>query len=46
MLQQGGWSQKEKRRVPEILIVSHAVGSTFVDLDGESRRAQVEAKLS
>ena len=31
--------------VPEIIIVSNAVENTFVDLDGESRREQVEAKL-
>ena len=32
--------------VPEIIIVSDAAEGTFVDLDGESRREQVEAKLS
>ena len=32
--------------VPEIIIVSDAVESTFVDLDGKSRREQVEAKFS
>ena len=32
--------------VPEITIVSDAVEGTFVDLDGESRHEQVEAKLS
>ena len=32
--------------VLEIIIVSDVVESTFVDLDGESRREQVEAKLS
>ena len=32
--------------VPEIIIVSDAVVSTFVDLDGESHREQVAAKLS
>ena len=32
--------------VPEIIIVSDAVEGTFVDLDGESRHEQVEAKLS
>ena len=31
--------------VPEIIIVSDAVEGTFVDLDGESRHEQVEAKL-
>ena len=31
--------------VPEIIVVSDAVEGTFVDLDGESRREQVEAKL-
>ena len=35
-----------KAEVPEIIIVSHAVEGTVVDLDGESRREQVEAKLS
>ena len=32
--------------VPEIIIVSDAVEGSFVDLDGGSRREQVEAKLS
>ena len=32
--------------MPEIIIVSDAVEGTFVDLDGESRHVQVEAKLS
>ena len=32
--------------VPEIIIGSDAVEGTFVDLDGESRHEQVEAKLS
>ena len=32
--------------MPEIIVVSGAVKGTFVDLDGESRREQVEAKLS
>ena len=32
--------------VPEIIIVSDAVEVTPVDLDGESRHEQVEAKLS
>ena len=32
--------------VPEIIIVSDAVEGTPVDLDGESRHEQVEAKLS
>ena len=32
--------------VPEITIVSDAVEGTFVDRDGESRRGQLEAKLS
>ena len=32
--------------VPEIIIVSDAVEGTPVDLDGESRHGQVEAKLS
>ena len=36
----------EEAEVPEIVIVSDAVEGTFVDLDGESRHEQVEAKLS
>ena len=40
----GGWSLKEKAEVPEIIFVSDAVEGTFVELDGESRREQVEAK--
>ena len=32
--------------VLDIIIVSDALESTFVDLDGESRREQVEAKRS
>ena len=32
--------------VQEIIVVSDAVEGTFVDLDGESRREQVEANLS
>ena len=32
--------------VPEIIVVSDAVEDTLVDLDGESRHEQVEAKLS
>ena len=45
----GGWSQREKRRcqreteVPEIIIVSDAVESTKVDLDGKSHREQADA---
>ena len=42
----GGWSQKGETEVPEIIIMSDAVEGTFVDLDGESRREQVEVKLS
>ena len=30
--------------VPEIIIVSDVVEGTFVDLDGESRREQVETR--
>ena len=41
----GGWSLKGEAEVPEIFIVSDAVEGTFVDLDGETRREQVEAKL-
>ena len=32
--------------VPEIIVVPDAVEGTLVDLDGESRREHVEAKLS
>ena len=32
--------------VPEVMVVSGAVGRIFVDLVGESRREHVEAKLS
>ena len=32
--------------VPEIIVVTDAVASTFVDLDGGSRPEQVEARLS
>ena len=35
MLQQGGWSQKGEAEVPKIIIVSDAVRSTEVDLDGK-----------
>ena len=42
----GCWSFYGEAEVPEIIIVSDAVEGTFVDLDGESRREQVEAKLS
>ena len=35
-----------KAEVPEIVVVSDAVEGTPVDLDGESRHEQVEAKLS
>ena len=37
---------EEEAEVPEIIVVSDAVEGTFVDLDGESRHEQVEAKLS
>ena len=32
--------------MPEIIVVSDAVEGTPVDMDGESRHEQVEAKLS
>ena len=35
-----------KTEVPEIVIVSDAVESTYVDLDGKSRRERAEAKIS
>ena len=41
-----GRKRVEAGEVPEIIIVSVAVEGTFLDLDGESRREQVEAKLS
>ena len=42
----GGLNQKGKAEVPEIIVVTDAVASTFVDLDGGSRPEQVEARLS
>ena len=38
--------REREAEVLEIIIVSDAVEGTFVNLDGESRREQVEAKLS
>ena len=47
-LENGEWrlEPEGEAEVSEIIIVSDAVVCTFVDLDGESRREQVEAKLS
>ena len=47
-LENGEWrpEPEEEAEVPEIIIVSDAVEGTPVDLDGESRHEQVEAKLS
>ena len=42
----GGWKPEGVAKVPEILVVPDAVEGTYVALDGESRRVQVEAKLS
>ena len=42
----GRLEPKGEAEVLEIIIVSDAVECTFVDLDGESRLEQVEAKLS
>ena len=42
----GRLAPEGEAEVPEIIIVSDAVEGTFLDLDGESRREQVEAKLS
>ena len=44
----GGWrlEPEGEAEVPEILFVSDAVEGVPVDLDGESRHEQVEAKLS
>ena len=39
----GGWSQGENGGA-EIVIVSDAVESTYVDLDGKSHREEAEAK--
>ena len=44
MPQWGGWSQKGKAKVPEIIVVSDAVEGTFVDLDGKSIREQQKEK--
>ena len=45
---ESGWRlvPEGKAEVAEIIVVSDAVEGTFVDLDGESRLEQVEAKLS
>ena len=43
---EGRLEPKGEADVPEIIIVSDAVEGTPVDLDGESRHEQVEAKLS
>ena len=40
-----GLEPEGEAEVPEIIIVSDAVEGTFVDLHGESRHQQVEAKL-
>ena len=40
------WKPEGEAEVPEIIIVSDAVEGISVDLDGESRHEQVEAKLS
>ena len=47
-MEDGEWrlEPEGEAEVPEIIIVSYAVEGTFVDLDGESRHEQVEAKPS
>ena len=47
-MEESGWRLEPEGEavVPEVIIVSDAVESTFVDLEGKSRREQVEAKLS
>ena len=47
-MEDGEWrlEPEGEAEVPEIIIVSDAVEGTLVDLDGESRHEQVEAKLS
>ena len=47
-MENGEWrlEPEGEAEVPEIIIVSDAVEGTPVDLDGESRHEQVEAKLS
>ena len=47
-LENGEWrlEPEGEAEVPEINMVSDALEGNFVDLDGESRREQVEAKLS
>ena len=42
---EGSEEPEGEAEVPKNIIVSDAVESCFVDLDGESRREQVEAKL-
>ena len=46
-MEESEWRLEPEREaeVPEIIIVTDAVEGTFVDLEGESRREQVEAKL-
>ena len=47
-MEDGEWrlEPEGEAEVPDIISVSDAVEGTFVDLDGESRHEQVEAKLS
>ena len=47
-MENGEWRLEPEgdAEVPEIIIVSDAVEGTPVDLDGESRHEQAEAKLS
>ena len=47
-MEDGEWrlEPEGKAEVPEIMIVSDAVDGTPVDMDGESRHEQAEAKLS
>ena len=47
-MEQSEWrlEPEGEAEVPEIIVVSDAVEGTLVDLEGECRREQVEAKLS
>ena len=42
----GGWRPEGETEVPEIIIVSDAVESTYVDFDGRSHREQARATIS
>ena len=47
-LENGEWRLEPEREaeVPEVIVVSDAVEGTFLDLEGESRREQLEARFA